>query len=117
MKCFDKSESSLVNPRDDDIHIPPIQWTDPHGNFKKNTDPLSLCRNILRKLCSMEEGKKEEHSSCNERLKNREKTAREGLKNIPIPDLIVVGGNANVVVWIETVRRKFDEVKNMVRLP
>ena len=59
----------------------------------------------------MEEGKKEECNSRNERLKNQEKTAREGLKNIPFPDLIVVGGNANVVVWIETVRRKFDEVK------
>ena len=43
--------------------------------------------------------------------KNFEKTAREGLRQIQIPDLKTTGPGSNEVLWIETIRRKYNEVK------
>ena len=55
--------------------------------------------------------KKQEESNMNELKKNFEKTAREGLKEIPIPELKTTGPGENVVIWVETIRRKYGEVK------
>ena len=70
-----------------------------------------LCRTLLRKLTQLEDNKKQEEGNRNEMPKNFEKTAREGLRQIPIPDLKTTGPGSNVVLWIETVRRKFNEVQ------
>ena len=111
MKTFYKLEMALSNARDDNINIPPIQWMDSNGRVKKNSNPLVLCRTLSRKLTQQEEIKKQEERSKNTLEKNFEKTAREGLKHIPIPNLKTTGPEANVVLWVETVRRKYGEVK------
>ena len=69
------------------------------------------CRTLLRKLTQLEENKKQEEGYKNELQKNFEKTAREGLRQIPIPDLKTIGPGSNVVLWIETIRRKYNKVK------
>ena len=54
--------------------------------------------------------RKQEEGRMNELKKNFKKTAREGLKEIPIPELKISGQGANVVLWVETIRRKYVEV-------
>ena len=109
-KVFEKLENSLTNARDEDHNIPPIRWYLPSGEERGHRNPIALCRSTMRELCKNEETSKRNENRKIESKKNSEKTAREGLKPIPIPELKWMGKDNNTVIWFEVVKKKYIDI-------